>query len=121
MAPDKNAILVASHDPQLADVRKALLENAGFIVHSAGDPAAVARTCAEHKIRLLMIGYSMPPSDKRRIWKAARENCNVPILELYRRGDPEILDQNVFHHEAMAPDDFLETVRQLISPIASAD
>lgn len=113
------AILVASRDPHLADVRKRTLESAGFVVIPASDSDAVGRACTEQKIRLVMLGYSLPPSDKRRIWKVAREFCQVPILELYRTGEPEIIDQNVHYHEAYAPDDFLEKVLQITRNLPS--
>ena len=108
-------ILVASRDPQLADIRKTVLESAGYSVIAASDTATVEKTCAERQVGLVMLGYSLPPADKRRIWKAAREKCKVPILELHRKGAPEVFDQNVFYHEAKAPDDFLEAVKRLVT------
>jgi len=108
-------ILVASRDPHLADVRKSVLERAGFSVLAASDSAAVEKACTEGNVHLVMLGYSLPPVDKRRIWKAAREKCKVPILELHRNGAPEVLDQNVFYHESKTPEDFLDTVKSLFS------
>ena len=61
-----------------------------------------------------MLGYSLPPAQKRRIWDTARKKCNAPILELHRRGKPELLEQNVFFHEAQRPDDFLDRVKELL-------
>lgn len=110
---DRPAILVASRDPHMADVRKRTLESAGFVVIQASTSDDVGKACSEKKVRLVMLGYSLAPADKRRIWKVAREVCHVPILELYRKGDPEIIDQNVHYHEALAPDDFLEKVLQI--------
>jgi DNA-binding response OmpR family regulator len=110
---ERPAILVASCDPRLADVRKRTLESAGFVVILARDSDAVGKVCTEKRIRLVMLGYSLAPADKRRIWKVARELCQVPILELHRNGDPEIIDQNVHYHEAITPDDFLEKVLQI--------
>lgn len=114
-ATETKTILVASRDPQLADVRKSILEREGFLVIAASDSATVEKTCQEGNVKLVMLGYSLPPADKRRIWKAAREKCKVPILELYRDGLPEVLDQNVFYHESRTPEDFVETVRSLTS------
>lgn len=110
---ERPAILVASRDPHLGDVRKRTLESAGFLVIPARDSDAVGKACTEQKVRLVMLGYSLAPSDKRRIWKVAREVCQVPILELYQKGEPEIVDQNVHYHEAITPDDFLEKVLQI--------
>ncbi len=110
---ERPAILVASRDPVLADVRKKVLEGAGYDVIPAHDSETVGKTCVERNVRLVMLGYSLPPADKRRIWKAAREFCHVPILELYRKGEPEIVDQNVHYHESQTPDDFLDKVKRL--------
>ena len=111
---ERPAILVASRDPKLADVRKKVLEKAGFLVIAASDSETVGRACGEHAVRMVMLGYSLAPADKRRIWKTAREHCQVPILELYRKGEPEIVDQNVHYHESQTPEDFLEQVKFLM-------
>ena len=73
MSPEK-AILVVSHDPRLADVRKAILESAGFRVHAAFDLPTVSRYCHENKLDLIMIGYSLPPAEKRQIWAEVRKH-----------------------------------------------
>ncbi len=114
-AGSHTTILVASRDPQLADVRKSVLERAGFSVLTASDSTSVKKLCDEGTIKLVMLGYSLAPAEKRRIWKAARENCKVPILELHRKGAPEVVDQNVFYHESKTADDFLEAVKLLTS------
>ena len=113
---DKLTIIVASRDPNLADVRKKVLEGAGFMVLPVSDSATVGKACMEQKISLIMLGYSLHPADKRQIWKVAREKCNVPILELYRKGAPEVVDQNVHYHEAVSSEDFLDAVKRLTSP-----
>ena len=56
---ERPAILVASRDPSLADVRKRVLERAGFLVITASDSETVSKTCTERKILLLMLGYSL--------------------------------------------------------------
>jgi DNA-binding response OmpR family regulator len=112
-------IIVASRDPKLADVRKAVLERAGFTVVAASDSETVEKTCTDGKVGLVMIGYSVPPSEKRRIWRAAREKCQAPILELYRKGAPEIVEQHVYHHQSETPEDFLDLVMTLTSRTAS--
>jgi DNA-binding response OmpR family regulator len=63
----KHTLLVVSKDPELADVRKKVLEDAGFEVIPAPDLKALQEACEKHKISLVMIGYSLPPSEKRRV------------------------------------------------------
>ncbi|HLK07300.1 MAG TPA: hypothetical protein VKV30_05155 [Candidatus Angelobacter sp.] len=111
---EKDKILVVSHDPGLADVRRKVLENAGFEVLAATtDPNAIQATCAIHKPRLVMIGYSLQPSEKRRVWAAVKEHCEVPVLELHRESGPELMSPD-FSHESLAPDDFLAMVIKIL-------
>ena len=105
---------MVSRDPGLADVRRKVLENAGFEVLAASDPTAIPATCAVHKPRLVMIGYSLLPSEKRKVWAAVKEHCAVPVLELHRKKGPELMSP-AFFHESAAPDDFLAAVMKIVS------
>jgi len=110
---EKDRILVVSHDPGLGDVRRKVLEKAGFEVLAASDSSAIQAACAVHKPRLVMMGYSLLPSEKRRVWAAVKEHCDVPVLELHRKSGPELLSTD-FSHESVAPDDFLATVMKIL-------
>jgi DNA-binding response OmpR family regulator len=114
--PSKRRILVVSHDPKLADVRKHLLERAGFIVLQAMNAEKVAEACRRSKLNLVMIGYSVPPAEKRRAWQEARKVCKTPVLELYRDGKPELMDDSAMLHRSHTVDDFLEAVSAIFSP-----
>jgi DNA-binding NtrC family response regulator len=110
---EKGKILVISRDPGLADVRRKVLENAGFEVLAANDSTAIPAACAVHKPRLVMLGYSLLPSEKRRVWAAVKQHCKVPVLELHRKKRPELMSP-AFFHESAAPDDFLSTVIRIV-------
>jgi DNA-binding NtrC family response regulator len=110
---EKRKILVISRDPRLADVRRKVLENAGFEVLAASDSTAIPAACAAHKPRLVMLGYSLLPSEKRRVWAAVKQHCEVPVLELHRKKRPELMSP-AFFHESAAPDDFLSTVIRIV-------
>jgi DNA-binding response OmpR family regulator len=110
---EKEKILVISCDPGLADVRRRVLEKAGFEVLAASDSTTIQPTCAAHKPRLVMVGYSLLPSEKRRVWAAVRKLCDVPVLELHRQKGPELLSP-AFFHESLTPDDFLTTVMKIM-------
>ena len=111
----RHTILVASRDPEQADVRKKVLENAGFEVIPATDLKALRDACEEHKISLVLIGYSLPPSEKRRVWDTVRDVCNVPILELYLNDKPELPEAHaLFAHESHTPEDFLHAVLKIL-------
>jgi DNA-binding NarL/FixJ family response regulator len=114
LAEKKDIILVASWDPVLAGIRKAILEKEGFAVLQARGSAGVRALCRKKKINLVLIGYSVPPSEKRRVWLEARKVCKVPILELLRGGETELMESSVFAHESRTPDDFVKSVRSVL-------
>ena len=109
-------ILVASFDPALADVRKRVLESAGYRVISASDVLAVRAACASESISLVVIGYSLPPGEKRRVWYEIRQHCgkNVPVLELHAASTPILSEDAVVIHASQSPDDFVDKVREIL-------
>lgn len=105
-----------SHDPVLADVRKTLLEAAGYGVLAARNMKEVQEACKKRP-QVVMIGYSLPPAAKRQVWAEVREKCSaVPILELHKDEAPSIMADAFFHH-AERPDDFLAAVRRLFAAV----
>lgn len=110
----KDTILVASWDPVLAELRKTILEKEGFAVLQTRGSAGVRELCRNKKVNLVLIGYSLPPSEKRRIWVEARKECKSPILELLRGGETELIESNAFAHESRTPDDFVKLVRSVL-------
>jgi DNA-binding response OmpR family regulator len=117
MSNDRSVVLVASRDPKQAVIRKTLLEQAGFAVRSALDMHDVEQACAEGKVAGVVIGWSVPVDDKRRVWKNVRAQCGseVPIVELLRGGKAELLpDRALFQHE-WNDETFADTVRKIFS------
>ncbi|MBV9087366.1 MAG: response regulator transcription factor [Acidobacteria bacterium] len=115
MTRSKPKILIVSRDPALADVRKSVLERAGYPTIPASDFQSVRDACQKFKVGLVMIGYSVPPAEKRRAWSAAREVCKTPILELVRGGKAEIIDSGaLFVHQSHTPVDFLQAVQSIL-------
>jgi CheY-like chemotaxis protein len=115
----RDRIVVVSRDPKLADVRKSILERAGFAVIAATDDVGIEEACKSGSVRLIMLGYSLAPADKRRVWAAVKAHCNIPILELHHRADPELVERNVFAHASEQPDDFIDSVRKILKKPAS--
>ena len=114
LAEKRDTILVASWDPILAVVRRQILETAGYEVVSAKGSRGVRTLCKKKHVNLVVIGYSMPPAEKRRIWVEAREVCKAPILELHRGGKPELIESHAFAHESQVPDDFVKAVKSVL-------
>jgi DNA-binding response OmpR family regulator len=117
LTEQRETILVASWDPVLADVRKTILEKEGFAVLQAKGSAGVRDLCKKKKVNLVLIGYSLPPSEKRKVWVAAREVCKIPILQLYQGAEPELVESNAFAHESQTLDDFVKSVRAVLRRI----
>ena len=90
-----------------------MLEQAGFKVIAAKSESEIGDICKKRKPRLVMIGYSLTPAAKRRVWDEARKTCKVPILELYKGKRPELMPPAYFH-EAQTPDDFIATVQKVL-------
>ena len=78
------AILVVSHNPGHADVRKQKLEAAGYEVIPAMNIRAVREACKKRTLQLVVIGYSLPAREVRRVKLEVLQGCGVevPILEL---------------------------------------
>ncbi len=114
MSKGRGKILVVSRNPKLADIRKKVLEDAGFTVIPAMDDSAVEQACSSNGIQLIMLGYSLAPSDKRRVWVKSRQYCDVPILELHKGAPPELVETSVFAHESKRAEDFLHSVERLL-------
>lgn len=103
---------MVSRNPKLAEIRKKVLEGAGFTVIAGTDDSAVERACSDG-IELIMVGYSVTPSNKRRVWAKSRECGNVPIMELHYGGNPELVERNVFARESRRAHAFLKAVQKL--------
>ena len=101
-----------SHDPHLADVRKTLLEAAGYSVLAASNMKEVQEGCQKNP-QLVMIGYSVPPAAKRQVWAEVRERCKALVLELHKNEEPS-LAADAFFHRPERPDDFLSAVRRIL-------
>jgi len=115
---DKKTVLVFSRHPELADVRKHVLEQAGFEVVSISEPERIEEAC--RKISLVLVGYSLTPAEKRRVAAEAIKFCKCPILELWDSEPPRVrIDHRIFDHYSLTPEDFLQTVQSLLGGTAA--
>jgi hypothetical protein len=39
----------------------------------------VGKHAAEYNLRMVKVGYSLLPAEKRRVWAEVREHCNIPV------------------------------------------
>jgi DNA-binding response OmpR family regulator len=112
---DKKTVLVVSRHPHLSDVRKKVLEQAGYEVVSISEPEPLEEACRNHKISLVLVGYSLTPAEKRRVAAEALAFCKCPILELWDREPPRVrVDHRIFDHYSLTPEDFLNAVNSIL-------
>jgi DNA-binding response OmpR family regulator len=111
--PQRDKILVVSRNPQLAHVRRTLLEEAGFEVLAATDSRTVGMTCAKHNLLMVVVGHSVLPADKRRVWAEVREHCDIPVVELQKENGPELMPP-AFFHDPQVPEDLLVDVMPVL-------
>jgi len=108
-------ILLASVDPALTDLKKRLLEAAGYQVIVAGTASNIAGRCLNRKIDLVLIGSSLSAEQKRRVWAEYRNQCSS-ILELYRDGSPELMDDaRTYVHHPVTSVDFVQAVEAVLT------
>jgi DNA-binding response OmpR family regulator len=115
---DKKTVLVVSRHPHLEDVRKHVLEEAGYLVITIRSPEQVEEACKNNKIDLAVIGYSVPTAEKQLIAAEIAIFCKCAILELWDREPPQLRvrggSKHVFDHFSLKPDDFLNTVHSIL-------
>jgi hypothetical protein len=120
VAMAKKTVLVVSRHPELADVRKHVLEQAGFEVVSINEPESLEEACRNHKISLVLVGYSLTPTEKRRVAAEAITFCKCPILELWDSEPPRVrIHHRIFDHYSLTPEDFLQIVQSLLGGTAA--
>jgi len=107
-------ILSVSYDPVLLNTRQLLLESRGYNVTSAEGFIDALDTCKRGGYDLLIIGHSIPPSDKRAIVREANRYCPSPILALLRQNEPQ-LEGATESVDASRPELLLHAVEQLLA------
>ena len=78
------SILSISYDPSLLATRELVLRQAGYQVASALQFADALRLCSQGTFDLIIIGHSIPRSEKQDLLVEIRKVCNTPVLSLYR-------------------------------------
>jgi|SRR6185437_10781959 len=111
----KRTILLASLDPARTDLKKRLLEAAGYRVIVVNTVADIPSRCLNHKIDLVLIGSSLPVEERRRFRSQSRDQSSL-VLEIYREETPELMDDcRTYVHHAVTSVDFLEAVQAVFA------
>lgn len=109
-------ILVVSLDKAHSDVRRHILEQAGFNVVAVTDLRSLSEACKTQAFSLVIIGFSIPPAEKARIAHEMKD-CykDVPTLELHDGRDPNLASVafSFLQSATSEPDAFLDTVKSI--------
>ncbi|MEO6120434.1 MAG: hypothetical protein ABIP12_07075 [Terriglobales bacterium] len=112
----EDPILVVSLDQAHSDVRRKILEQAGFNVVAVTDLRSLGEACKTQAFSLVIIGFSIPPAEKARIAHEMKDcHKDIPTLELHDGRDPDIAGTafSFLQSATSEPDAFLETVRSI--------
>jgi DNA-binding response OmpR family regulator len=89
-----------------------MLEARGHKVTSAEGYVNAIRECRAGEYDLLIIGHSIPHTDKQAIVAELREHCSAPVLALLRPNE-ERLESAAESVDANRPDLFIAAVDRL--------
>ncbi|HEX5434729.1 MAG TPA: hypothetical protein VFY05_10865 [Candidatus Angelobacter sp.] len=109
MEPRRDTILWVTDDHERTNEGRRLLQSAGLHVVVITRAEEIPSACKEHRPKILLIGASVNPAEKRHIWAAARKSCNTTLVELGRDGVPEVAQMSYF----VDPEPPNEVVRRL--------
>ena len=89
-APANPTLLVCEDDADIRDLLTVFLERQGFVVHSAGDSAALDRLLEVTQAHLVILDWMLPSEDGLSICGRLQARGGPPVLMLTARdGDPD--------------------------------
>jgi CheY-like chemotaxis protein len=106
------SVLVVSWEPNLARTREMLLRGAGYSVTSAVGRAQAHSQCRS-KADLLILGHSVPASEKKEVIACFRQHSTGPVLSLLRSHQQKLPEAD-FAVEAFNPADVVRVVRKIL-------
>jgi CheY-like chemotaxis protein len=106
------SVLVVSWEPSLARTREMLLRGAGYSVTSAVGRAQAHSQCLS-RADLLVLGHSVPPSEKKEVIACFRQYSTGPVLSLLRSHQQKLPEAD-FGVEAFDPADVVSVVRKIL-------
>lgn len=106
------SVLVVSWDQSLASTREMLLTSEGYLVISAVGRVEAASRCRA-RADLLVLGHSVPPSEKEEVIACYRQYSTGPILSLLSSNQQKLPEAD-FGVEAFDPAKVLQLVRAIL-------
>ena len=107
-------ILSISYDETLLQTRQLMLERSGYEVTSSFGFTASLAQCMRSIWDLLIMGHSIPISDKRALLEEFRKHNQVPVLALQRLGEAQLPGaEHSLNPEH--PEELLATVEKILN------
>jgi len=110
----KKRILSISYDESLLETRRMLLENAGFdVVPALGFTDALVH-CEMEKFDLIIIGHTLPRSDKEALVANIKLKKCGPVLSLRKHEDQPVPGADWSVDSGEGPEVLLKTVQKIL-------
>lgn len=107
-------ILIISYDPLLLESRRLLLEQAGFIVTSVlGFVEAVTACEQAGNFDLVVIGHSIPQSEKEEFLALIKKTSSPPVLSIALSIDPPLEAADLYVDSQDGPQALLDAVKSI--------
>jgi DNA-binding response OmpR family regulator len=104
-------ILLISYNEQLLIARRVLLEEEGYNVSSALGLKEALANCNDSEFDLLILGHSIPLTDKEGLISTFRAHSSAPILSLWEKN--EVISNSVDYLT------FTDTPEKLLGHVAT--
>jgi DNA-binding response OmpR family regulator len=115
----KGRVLTVAYDEPLLRIWALLLKAQGYDAVSSNNPESFLQNCKEQVFDVLVLGSSLPSTDKRSMIEAFRRCYPAPVIAVISKQDEEETDGADFH-VAVDPEKLLQCVAQVISKKSAA-
>lgn len=112
-------ILLISYDERLLIARRGLLEREGYTVASALGLKEALANCNDGPFDLLILGHSIPVTDKEHVVRTFRANSPAPILSLWEN-DEAVTNSVDYLAFSDSPEKLLGHVEVILARTASS-
>ena len=108
------SVLSISYDSSLATTRQMLLEQAGYTVTSAFGFLQAMERCHSSEYDIVLMGHSIPRSEKSALVTVIRQHCDAPILSIRVQGDPPLTEADYSVQADEGPTILLAGIRAIL-------
>jgi DNA-binding response OmpR family regulator len=114
----KGRVLTVAYDEPLLQTWALLLEAQGYDAVASKDLESLLQSCKEQVFDVLVLGSSLPLTDKRSMIEAVRGCCPAPVIAVTKKDGQE--PDGADFHVAPDPEKLLQCVADVISKKSAA-